>query len=153
MILTEALLGLGGYLANGSGERFALKHAPAVGERAPRDIVARAAEEEIVSGRAEFVALDLRHLDGDDLKRRLSLTSHVIKTQAGVDPAKETVPVRPVAHRTMGGLQVSPDGATGVAGLFATGGWAAPRVHGPHRLGGKRVPGALGVGAPRRVGA
>ena len=114
MILTEALLGLGGYLANGSGERFALKHAPAVGERAPRDIVARAAEEEIVSGRAEFVALDLRHLDGDDLKRRLSLTSHVIKTQAGVDPAKETVPVRPVAHRTMGGLQVSPDGVTGV---------------------------------------
>ena len=136
MILTEALLGLGGYLANGSGERFALKHAPSVGERAPRDIVARAAEEEIVSGRAEFVALDLRHLDGDDLKRRLSLTSHVIKTQAGADPAKETVPVRPVAHRTMGGLQVSPDGATGVAGLFATGGCAATGVHGANGLGG-----------------
>src|SRR5262245_57921912 len=116
MILTDAVLGLGGYLVNASGERFVLKHAPSAGERAPRDVVARAAEEEIVSGRAEFVALDLRHLDGDDVKRRLSLTSHVIKTQAGVDPAKETVPVRPVAHRTMGGLLVSLDGATGVAG-------------------------------------
>src|SRR5262249_2752313 len=133
MILTDGLLGLGGYLVNASGERFVLKHAPSAGERAPRDIVARAAEEEIVSGRAEFVALDLRHVDGDDVKRRLPLTSHIIKTQAGADPAKDTVPVRPVAHRTMGGLLVSPDGATGVAGLFPTGGGAAPRGHGAHR--------------------
>src|SRR5262249_33804201 len=145
MILTEALLGLGGYLVNASGERFVLKHAPSAGERAPRDIVVRASEEEIVSGRAEFVALDLRHLDGDDVKRRLSLTSHVIKTQAGVDPAKETVPVRPVAHRTMGGLLVSPDGATGVAGLFATGGGGAARGHRAHGLRGNRRPGALVV--------
>src|SRR2546427_12389155 len=107
-------------------------------------MVARAAEEEIVSGRAEFVALDLRHLKGDEVKRQLPLTSHVIKTQAGVDPAKETVPVRPVAHRTMGGLQVSPDGATGVAGLFAKGGCAAPRGHGANRLGGNWLPEALG---------
>src|SRR5256712_8613407 len=111
----------------------------AVGGRSPGGIVARAAEEEIVSGRAEFVALDLRHLDGDDVKRRLSLTSHVIKTQAGVDPAKETVPVRPVAHRTMGGLQVSPDGATSVAGLLANGGCAAPRGHCANRVRGHRT--------------
>src|SRR5215813_14871771 len=43
MILSEALLGLGGYLINASGERFALKTAPTLGERAPRDVVARAA--------------------------------------------------------------------------------------------------------------
>src|SRR5436309_15851403 len=146
MILTDAVLGLGGHLVNGRGERFALKYAPNLGERAPRDIGARAAGEEIVSGRAEFVALDLRHLDGDDLKRRLSLTSHVIKTQAGVDPAKETVPVRPVAHRTMGGLQVSPDGVTGVAGLFATGGCAATGVHGANGLGGNWLLEALVFG-------
>src|SRR5881397_1076579 len=54
MILTDAVLGLGGHLVNGGGERFTLKYAPTLGERAPRDIVARAAEEEIVSGRAEF---------------------------------------------------------------------------------------------------
>jgi succinate dehydrogenase / fumarate reductase flavoprotein subunit len=146
MILTETLLGLGGYLINGSGERFVLKSAPALGERAPRDIVARAAEEEIASGRAEFVALDVRHLDGAELKRRFPLTSQVIKTQAGVDPAKETIPVRPVAHRTMGGIHVSPDGLTGVAGLYATGGCAATGVHGANGLGGNWLLEALVFG-------
>jgi len=146
MILTEALLGLGGHLVNGGGERFTLKYAPTLGERAPRDIVARAAEEEIVSGRAEFVALDLRHLKGDEVKRQLPLTSHIVKTQAGVDPTKETVPVRPVAHRTMGGIQVTRDGATGVTGLYATGGCAATGVHGANALGGNWLLEALVFG-------
>ena len=147
MILTEVLLGLGGYLVDSSGERFMLKAAPALGERAPRDIVTRAAEEEIAAGRAEFIALDVRHLNGDELKRRLPLTSQVIKTQAGVDPAKETIPVRPVAHRTMGGIQVSPDGATGVTGLYAAGGCAATGVHGANGLGGNWLLEALVFGA------
>ncbi len=146
MILTDTLLGLGGYLVNRSGERFTSRHAPTAGERAPRDIVAKAAEEEIASGRAEFVALDLRHLNGDDLKRRLPLTSNIIKTQAGVDPVKETIPVRPVAHRAMGGLQVSLDGATGVPGLFAAGGCAATGVHGANGLGGNWLLEALVFG-------
>jgi succinate dehydrogenase flavoprotein subunit len=145
MILSEALLGLGGYLINARGERFALKSAPTLGEQAPRDVVARAAEEEIVSGRAEFVALDLRHLDGDELKR-LGLTGHIIKTQAGVDPAKHTIPVRPVAHRTMGGVQVTSDGATGMAGLYATGGCAATGVHGANGLAGNWLLEALVFG-------
>ena len=145
MILTEALLGLGGYLVNASGERFVSKHAPTARERAPRDVVARACEEEIASGRAEFVGLDLRHLDGGDLKR-LPFTSNIIKTQAGVDPARETIPVRPVAHRTMGGIQVSLDGATGVTGLFATGGCAATGVHGANGLGGNWLLEALVFG-------
>jgi succinate dehydrogenase / fumarate reductase flavoprotein subunit len=146
MILTDALLGLGAYLVNGSGDRFALKHAPTLGERAPRDVVARAAEEEIVSGRAEFVALDLRHLNGDDLKRTLPLTSNIIKTQAGIDPAKDTIPVRPVAHRTMGGIRVDSNGATGVAGLYATGGCAATGVHGAGGLAGNWLAEALVFG-------
>lgn len=146
MILTEALLGRGGYLVNGSGERFALKAAPTLGERAPRDIVARAAEEEIVNGRAEFVALDLRHLDGEELKTRLPLTSHIIKTQAGIDPTKDTIPVRPVSHRTMGGIAVTVDGATGVSGLYAAGECAATGVHGANGLGGNWLAEALVFG-------
>jgi len=145
MILSDALLGLGGYLINAGGERFALKSAPTLGEHAPRDVVARAAEEEIVNRRAEFVGLDLRHLDGDELKR-LELTGHIIKTQAGVDPAKQTIPVRPVAHRTMGGVQVTGDGATGVAGLYATGGCAATGVHGANGLAGNWLLEALVFG-------
>jgi succinate dehydrogenase flavoprotein subunit len=153
MILTETLLGLGGHLVNAGGERFTLKSAPALGEQAPRDIVARVAEEEIASGRAEFVALDLRHINGDELKRRVPLTSQIIKTQAGVDPAKETIPVRPVAHRTMGGIQVSPDGATAVAGLYATGGCAATSVHGANGLAGNWLLEALVFGERAGVAA
>lgn len=146
MILSEALLGLGGYLLNGAGERFALKSASTSGEQAPRDILARAAEEEIATGRAEFVALDLRHLAGDEFKRTFELTSHIIKTQVDVDPAKNTIPVRPVAHRTMGGIQVSSDGATGVAGLYAAGGCAATGVHGASALAGNWLLEALVFG-------
>jgi succinate dehydrogenase / fumarate reductase flavoprotein subunit len=146
MILTEALIGLGAYLVNASGQRFALTYAPTSGEQAPRDIVARAAEEQILSAGAEFVALDLRHLDGDVLRRQLPLTAHIIKTQAGVDPAQDTIPVRPVAHRTMGGIQVDADGATGVPGLHAAGGCAATRVHGANGLAGNWLLEALVFG-------
>jgi len=145
MVLSEALLGLGGYLINAAGERFVLQSAPTLGEQAPRDVVARAAEEEIARGPAEFVALDLRHLGGDELKR-LELTGHIIKTQAGVDPAKQTIPVRPVAHRTMGGVHVTTDGATGVAGLYAAGGCAGTGVHGANGLAGNWLLEALVFG-------
>lgn len=152
VILTDALLGEGGYLLNGKGERFVLKAAPSLGERAPRDIVARAAEEEIVSGRGTdgFVSLDLRHLGVDHLKRRFAVTSHLVKTRGGLDLTRETVPVRPVAHRTIGGIRVSPDGATGVKGLYAAGGCAATGVHGANCLGGNSLLESLIFG--RRAG-
>src|SRR2546425_1141672 len=97
-------------------------------------------------GTGDVVALDLRHLDGEELKRRFPFTSNIIKTQAGVDPAKDTVPVRPVAHRTMGGIQVDSDGATGVARLYASGGCADTRVHGANGLGGNWLLEALVFG-------
>ncbi len=153
LILTEALLSHGGYLVNGNGDRFALKYAPSYGERAPRDIVARAAEEEILSGRGiqEFVGLDLRHLDGDQVKRQFPLTAHLVKAQAEVNLTTDTVPVRPVAHRTIGGVRVNADGATGVGGLYAAGGCAATGVHGANGLGGDWLLEALIFG--QRAGA
>jgi len=79
------------------------------------------------------------------------VTSHLVKTLGGIDLAKETIPVRPVAHRTIGGIRVSPDGATGVAGLYAAGGCAATGVHGANGLGGNWLLEALVLG--RRAGA
>ncbi len=155
VILTDALLGEGGHLLNGSGERFVLKAAPMLGERAPRDIVARAAEEEILAGHGAngFVSLDLRHLGGDHLRRRFAVTSHLVKTRGGIDLTKETVPVRPVVHRTIGGIRVNTDGGTGVAGLYAAGGCAATGIHGANGLGGNWLLEALVFGSRAGVAA
>src|SRR3989441_12328167 len=86
MILTDALLGLGGHLVNKGGERFALKYAPTLGERAPRDIVARAPEEEIGGGHSGLMAPALRDLDGRELKRPFPFPRITKQTQAGAEP-------------------------------------------------------------------
>ncbi len=54
--------------------------------------------------------------------------------EAGLDPTRETVPVAPAAHYTIGGIVSDLHGRSGVAGLYAVGETACTGLHGANRL-------------------
>ena len=53
----------------------------------------------------------------------------------GIDPINEPIPVRPVQHYTMGGIETDSYGATRVQGLWAAGEASCVSIHGANRLG------------------
>ena len=130
-LLSEALRGEGARLLNGSGEAFMPRYDPA-GDLAPRDRVARSIELEARRTGAP-VYLSLEHLDPDYVHGRFPLISGACR-QAGLDLARDRIPVGPAAHYVMGGVQTDLDGQTTIAGLFAAGEVACTGVHGANRL-------------------
>jgi len=141
ILMTEACRGEGGYLRNKDGERFMSKYAPEKMELAPRDVVARAMWREILEGRGfeseygPYIALDLTHLGEEKINERLPLIRDAAMKFAGIDPVEEPIPVRPVAHYTMGGIHTNVRTETPVKGLYAAGEVACISIHGANRLG------------------
>jgi L-aspartate oxidase len=100
-------------------------------ELAPRDIVARAVFSEIAAGRNAF--LDCRKAIGDEFPERFpSVYSSCMS--AGIDPARQLIPIAPAAHYHMGGISVDAHGHTSLDGLWAIGEVACTGVHGANRL-------------------
>ncbi len=130
-LLSEALRGEGARLLNASGEAFMTRYDPA-GDLAPRDRVARSIELEARRTGAP-VYLSLEHLDPDFVHERFPLISGACR-QAGLDLARDRIPVGPAAHYVMGGVQTDLDGQTTIEGLFAAGEVACTGVHGANRL-------------------
>ena len=130
-LLSEALRGEGARLVNADGEAFVSRY-EAAGDLASRDRVSRAiAREEERTGRPVYLSLGA--LDADFVRTRFPLIADACR-RAGLDLAREPIPVGPAAHYFMGGVITDLDGRTTLPGLYAAGEVACTGVHGANRL-------------------
>lgn len=142
-LATEALRGEGATLIDRTGRRFMVDAHP-LAELAPRDVVARAAHQQAVSGAGAF--LDARAAVGEHFPRAFPAVFAACMV-AGVDPRVQPMPIAPAAHYHMGGIAASPEGRTSLEGLFAVGECAASGVHGANRLASNSLLEAAAFGA------
>jgi succinate dehydrogenase/fumarate reductase flavoprotein subunit len=146
-LVTEAVRAEGGILYNDKGERFMEDYDSINKELGPRDVVARAIQQEIASGkgsRHHGVWLDIRHKElGHIMERLPSVYGQFLKH--GIDITKDFIEVAPSAHFSMGGIRVGLDGRTSVQGLYAAG-EAAAGLHGANKLGGNSLAEAMVFG-------
>jgi L-aspartate oxidase len=123
-LLSEALRGHGALLRNGKGERF-------VDELQPRDVVSRAITAVLLEEGSDHVWLDATGLE--DFALRFPTINHDL-ADAGLDAAKDWLPVAPAAHYQCGGIVTDLNGASALPGLWAAGEVTCTGVHGANRL-------------------
>ncbi|MEE9279825.1 MAG: FAD-binding protein, partial [Myxococcota bacterium] len=127
-----------------------------VGDRAelgPRDMISRAIMKEFEAGRGlkgrygEYVHLDLTHLGEAKIDKKLPFVRELARSYVGIDPVWEPIPVRPVVHYMMGGIDTDASGATEMPGLYAAGECASVSINGANRLGSNSLTECLVFGA------
>ena len=130
ILISESARGAGGHLLNAHGERF-------TDELQPRDALSRAINEEIKKSGAVF--LDIRHLGENFIDHELPQERKLAKLYENIDPVTDIIPIKPVAHYTMGGIAVDENAESTLSSLFAVGECANHNVHGANRLGGNSL--------------
>ena len=155
ILITEASRGEGGILLNNQGRRYLEnydlgsplsltdpKHPQnRTMELGPRDRLSQAFMHEQAAGHTfkgpygDYVHLDVRHLGERRIDARIPFVRELAKNYAGIDPVKDLIPVRPVVHYMMGGIDTDLDGATALPGLYAAGECACVSINGANRLG------------------
>ena len=131
-LITEAVRGDGGILRNANGEAFMEKYDERK-DLAPRDIVARAIDNEMKVNGTEFVYLDCRHMDHEKFLEHFP-NIHEKCLSVGVDVSKDMIPVSPAAHYSCGGVKTDEWARTSIHGLYAAGECASTGLHGANRL-------------------
>lgn len=131
-LVSEAVRGEGAWLRNARGDRFMVAIHPRA-ELAPRDVVARAIQRQIVADESDHVSLDLRHLDPAATRQRFPTIAAELTTR-GLDLTRDLIPVAPAAHYFMGGIVAGTNGETSLPGLLALGEASCTGVHGANRL-------------------
>jgi L-aspartate oxidase len=121
-LVTEAIRGEGATLHDAAGQRF-------VDELAPRDEVARAIQQLLEQTGASSVGLDMRQVDPAHFPNVVAALR-----EAGLDPARELIPVAPAAHYMMGGIVTDLQARSSLEGLYAVGECSCTGLHGANRL-------------------
>lgn len=131
-LITEAIRGFGAILKTNDGKEFMHKYDERL-SLAPRDIVARAIDNEMKTRGDDFVYLDCRHLD------RKAFIEHFPNIynkcmSLGIDPFMKMIPVVPAMHYLCGGILVDKQSQSSIANLYAVGECACTGLHGANRL-------------------
>jgi len=161
ILITEATRAEGGWLLNKDGYRYLQDYdlgkpepTPVLRsmELGPRDRLSQAFVHEVEKGRTiespygPIVHLDLRHLGEKLIDTKLPMVRELCLKYERIDPVKELIPVRPVVHYMMGGVDTDINGATPIEGLFAAGETACVSINGANRLGSNSLPECLVFG-------
>ena len=167
ILITEAARGEGGILVNKEGYRYLQDYELGTPldindsrhpvkksmELGPRDRLSQAFIKEREKGKTipgqygDVVHLDIRHLGKNKIEKKLPFVMELAKNYAGIDPVTELIPVRPVVHYMMGGIDTNRDGSTKLQGLFAAGECACVSINGANRLGSNSLTEILVYGA------
>ena len=170
ILITEAARGEGGIMVNKDGYRYLQdydlgkpldindsKHPVKKSmELGPRDRLSQAFVAEREKGRTisgpygHVVHLDIRHLGEKKIDKKIPFVRELSNNYAGIDPVYEPIPVRPVVHYMMGGIDTDITGATALPGLYAAGECACISINGANRLGSNSLTELLVFG--RRAG-
>jgi L-aspartate oxidase len=149
-LVSEAVRGEGAVLYDAAGERVMTGVHPQE-DLAPRDVVASAISRRMAEARGgvdDHVYLDATHM-GEQFYERFPTITEACRS-AGIDPARDRIPVAPAAHYVCGGIVADLSGRTEMPGLYAVGEVACTGVHGANRLASNSL--TEGVVAGTRVG-
>ncbi len=170
ILITEAARGEGGILVNADGYRYLQDYDLGTPldvadpnhpvkksmELGPRDRLSQAFVQEHEKGRTiegpfgDVVHLDVRHLGEKKIDAKIPFVRELATKYVGIDPVHDPIPVRPVLHYFMGGIDTDNDGATVLPGLYAAGEVACVSINGANRLGSNSLTELLVFG--RRAG-
>jgi L-aspartate oxidase len=131
-LITEAVRGDGAILRNNKGEAF-MERYDARKDLAPRDIVARAIDNEMKVAGTEHIFLDCRHMDMEKFVHHFPNIYEKCRS-IGIDVSKQMIPVAPAAHYSCGGIKADEWGRTSINNLYACGECASTGLHGANRL-------------------